>query len=544
MSVDVAAEGNLDVLSAEVGEFGLFQIVTFALICVPTMISSTYIVNYVFTANIMDYRCKVPECDVGDNNREISYDQPWLKYAIPHSSNGYENCVRYAPINSSASSHECNINNFNSLKQIKCDEFIYTTDESNVQTEFNIHCDDSYKLALIGSVNNIGRFLLLPLTGMLADKFGRLRVIIIGMLCCSIFGIIKSFSVSYSMYITMEFFEASAGTCTFSGIYVLAMEWLSSKYRALGASIVVTSFSFGEMLLGIVAMYVHNFRYLLRVIYTPGLFVILYFWLVPESIRWLLITGRVDRAVKILKRIAKVNGKTLSDKSVEMLHLQYSTEAKTNAANVEKNENKLSIFQEIKLVLGSQKLGLRLLNCCYQWITCCFCYYGFSLISTHIPGTDRYTSYIIVQAVEIPGALLPALFLNRFGRKKLLFCSLTLCGLASMTAPWIPKEQSLFVLGLFMIGKSSITFAFNVLYIFTAELWPTNLRTTIMNSCSMTGRLGAAVAPLTTLLIAKTPFLPFLLFGSVAIFAATLVLLCPETHEKKLPDSVEEAKDL
>lgn len=84
------------------------------------------------------YRCKVPECDVGDNNRDISYEQPWLKYAIPQSSNGYgyDNCVRYAPINSSTiSPHECDINNFNTLKQIKCTEFVYTTDETNVQTE-------------------------------------------------------------------------------------------------------------------------------------------------------------------------------------------------------------------------------------------------------------------------------------------------------------------------------------------------------------------------------------------------------------------------
>lgn len=281
---------------------------------------------------------------------------------------------------------------------------------------------------------------------------------------------------------------------------MLAIEWVSVRYRALGTTLVVTSFPLGEMLLGIVAMYVHNLRYLLRVIYTPGLFVILYFWLVPESVRWLLITGRVDGAVKVLRRIAKVNGRTLSDKSIEMLHLQYSTDAKSNANRTEKKDE-LSIWQQIKLVIGSRKLGLRLMNCCYQWITCCFCYYGLSLISTHIPGTDRYTSYIIVQAVEIPGALLPAVFLNRFGRKKLLFFSLAVSGLASMTAPWIPREQSMIVLGLFMVGKASITFAFNILYIFTAELWPTNLRTTIMNSCSMTGRMGAVFAPLTTLLV-------------------------------------------
>lgn len=42
----------------------------------------------------------------------------------------------------------------------------------------------------------------------------------------------------------------------------------------------------------------------------------------------------------------------------------------------------------------------------------------------------------------------------------------------------------------------------------------------------------------------KTPFLPFLLFGRTAIVAAAKILLCPDTYSKKLPDSIEKAKDL
>lgn len=44
--------------------------------------------------------------------------------------------------------------------------------------------------------------------------------------------------------------------------------------------------------------------------------------------------------------------------------------------------------------------------------------------------------------------------------------------------------------------------------------------------------------------MAKTPYLPFLLFGSTAILAAATILLCPDTFEKKLPDNLDEAKDL
>lgn len=67
--------------------------------------------------------------------------------------------------------------------------------------------------------------------------------------------------------------------------------------------------------------------------------------------------------------------------------------------------------------------------------------------------------------------------------------------------PFIPEEHSTIVLILFVVGKGSVTIAFEVLYIFTAEQWPTNLRTTIMNSCSMMGRIGLMVAPLAVILV-------------------------------------------
>lgn len=295
-----------------------------------------------------------------------------------------------------------------------------------------------------------------------------------------------------------EFFEG-IGTGTFAGFYVLAMEWISPKYRPIGTTLIVTSFPLGEMLLGIVAMYVHNFRHLIRVLYAPGLLVICYLWLVVESPRWLLITGRIDRAINAFKRMAWFNRRNLSEKSIDLLRRHYSPELrkKNDASN---DDEPLSMLQQLHLIIRSRKLFIRFLICSYQWVTCCFCYYGLSMISSHIPG-NRYVSFIIVQAVEIPGALFPALVLNHFGRRKLMFSGLTSLGCAAMITAWIPQTQSTVILLLFLVGKASATFSFNVLYMFTAELWPTNLRATILNSCSMIGRTGTIVAPLTTLLV-------------------------------------------
>lgn len=87
---------------------------------------------------------------------------------------------------------------------------------SIVQTVINWHSsvpwttlDDSCFCRWLGSfligrldVNKMIFFRLLD--GFFLCRFGRLRTVIIGMLCSSIFGLIKSFSVSYLMYLIVS----------------------------------------------------------------------------------------------------------------------------------------------------------------------------------------------------------------------------------------------------------------------------------------------------------------------------------------------------
>lgn len=47
---------NLDAILTEVGEFGLYQVVTYILICIPNILSATYVVNYMISANTLNYR--------------------------------------------------------------------------------------------------------------------------------------------------------------------------------------------------------------------------------------------------------------------------------------------------------------------------------------------------------------------------------------------------------------------------------------------------------------------------------------------------------
>lgn len=181
--------------------------------------------------------------------------------------------------------------------------------------------------------------------------------------------------------------------------------------------------------------------------------------------------------------------------------------------------------------------------------------------STLIPGADRYVGFLFVVSAEIPGILLQIPLLKRFKRRILLFTTLFIAATSIVATSLVPERHSAVVLIFFIIGKAAITLAFALTYVVTSEMWPTNLRTSIMSMCSMIGRVGSMVSPLTVFLVRflrnasdwwhsyhydfifqGVGLLPTILFAGSAIVAALLVFFNPETHSKKLPDTIEEAK--
>lgn len=134
-------------------------------------------------------------------------------------------------------------------------------------------------------------------------------------------------------------------------------------------------------------------------------------------------------------------------------------------------------------------------------IACTFSYYGLSQSSTQIAGANPYVSFVVVMSIEIPGNLLAQLLLNRMKRRILLFVAFILAALSIIATQFIPKEYSWLVLLCFVIGKGAITVAFTTLSLYTAEQWPTNIRNTIMNTCSMIGRTGSMLAPFAAILV-------------------------------------------
>jgi len=193
--------------------------------------------------------------------------------------------------------------------------------------------------------------------------------------------------------------------------------------------------------------------------------------------------------------------------------------------------------------LKSPIILLRFLNCAFNWAANTFVYYGLSLNSVVVEG-NVFVNFILVSLIEMPAMFVQMWMLERYGRRTCLCSSLLLAGASCIAFIFIPADMLTVRLIAFLAGKFGVAISFAVLYMFTAELFPTNVRHSFVGACSMFGRVGSMLAPQTPLLGRYMESLPLMLFGIVSFIAGLLALLFPETKDKPLPDSIEAAEKM
>ncbi|XP_053690010.1 organic cation transporter protein-like [Sabethes cyaneus] len=526
---------DLDGVLSQIGQFGRFQIRQYAFMVIPIIFNAFFTLSYVFTAGNLNYRCQVPNCD----NAPISFHPGWLNNSTPFKNGEPAQCERYLQIrNTSLDNSYCDADAFDRSNVIRCDDFIYEDDEITIVKDFNINCpENDWKLTLVGTVNNIGQFVALPIAGYLSDRFGRRLVLLLSVAGSAVFGVIRSYATSYEWFLVMEFLDPAIGSTMYTTAFILALELVGPKMRVTGNNVISCAFSFGEASLGLLAMFFRNWRTLLKVLYIPGIVSLPLLWMTSESVRWLLSKGERVKAINILKKAAKTNGKILSSSTLENF---YPTNDSEDTSEL---EEKAGFFRLLGDAFRNPGLLLRVANCSFCWLTNVLVYYGLSLNSVSLAG-DKYLNFILVSLIELPGFLIMQLILDRVGRRITLCTTMLLCGLFCFLSEFIPTGNAWLSLILFLVSKMTITMSFGTLYIYTVEIFPTNLRQSLLSVCSMFGRIGSMIAPQTPLLAKVWTPLPMVIFGTIGITSGLAILQFPETLNTQLPNTVQEAMNI
>lgn len=78
-------------------------------------------------------------------------------------------------------------------------------------------------------------------------------------------------------------------------------------------------FAVGQVILGCVAWLVQPWRYMILALHIPCFLIIAYYWLLSESVRWLLSKRKYEEATEVLQKVARMNKTEISEKSLKAL---------------------------------------------------------------------------------------------------------------------------------------------------------------------------------------------------------------------------------
>ncbi|XP_077310366.1 solute carrier family 22 member 15-like isoform X1 [Lithobates pipiens] len=404
----------------------------------------------------------------------------------------------------------------------------YANNFTSIVSEWNLIKHQAYKVNLASSLLFAGLLIGNILFGPLSDKLGRRPVYLIGLLFDVIFGYLTALAPSYGLFAASRLFVGimNGGMALVS--FVLTQEYVGKSYWALTGSLTNLTFAVGIAVYALLGYYIRDWRTLAFVANTPGVFFFLLSFLLPESPRWLYSHGYTDEAEEVLRQIAHGNGKEFP-----------KIKLKECNRTLRSGDSRHSVFDLVKYGV----LFWRTVLLMYIWYVCSLVYYGLTLNAGDLKG-NLYLNVALSGLVEVPAFPLCLFFIEKSwsGRGKSTAGFLMFAGLACIFTMFLPENNSLFLNPaiLALLGKLSVSAAFNVVYIYTSELYPTVVRNAGLGVCAMACRFGGILAPFVPSMKSLNPSMPFMAFGISGISAGFLSLLLPETLNKPIAECIED----
>eukprot|EP00092_Neocalanus_flemingeri_P018838 GFUD01020396.1.p1 GENE.GFUD01020396.1~~GFUD01020396.1.p1 ORF type:complete len:549 (+),score=92.66 GFUD01020396.1:57-1703(+) len=418
-------------------------------------------------------------------------------------------------------------------RMVDCEQWEFDTSQfsSTITSEFGLVCGKEYLKSIAQTLYFVGMIFGVFTFGVLADIFGRKKVLIPLLMAISVSGILTSQMPTFETFIFGRLLNAFAVIGIFETYFTYMLEFVGGKWSTIIGGGVEYIWVTGWLSLGGLAYALRDWRDLMLYSSIPSTLSFVLFWLIPESPRWLLSTGRIEEAEDIVRSAAKFNKVTLP------------VDWKLKSVQKEKSRrtNLLDLFRY-------PNMRTKTLILYYNWFVNSFAYYGLAMNMGDLGGSDVYLNFTISGLLEIPAYTAAILFLLYFGRRVPYFSSMILCGASLLSIMLVPRgvyanDWPAMVVALF--GKMCITFSWAVLFLYSAEIFPTEIRTSAIGSASFIGRFGGILAPWVELLGKNYhPYIPAVIFGGNALLAGLLAIWLPETQGTELAYTIEESEIL
>ncbi|XP_070202473.1 organic cation transporter protein-like [Littorina saxatilis] len=544
MTVDVSKDEKKPTWCYEdvvehLGGFGRYQQRVFFLMCLPVMSLGIQTLMTVFSMKTPQHRCAVPGVQNDSYDLKGIEHERLLNISIPWvSANDVDNkvmrsqCLLYRNRNQTVYEEGLLYSNRSTTS---CSKWVFdhSTFTNTFTEEAAFVCDKREYHAFADMLFMVGKLIGSFLVGIFSDFFGRKTGFVFSMVLhigCAVGG---AFVQSFTVYVALRFIMGGANFGVFLSVYVLGLELVGRKSRTVAGQFLQISWCFGLLFLAGLAYGLRDWRHLQLAVSCPTVLFLGYYWFIEESPRWLISKGRYDEANAILRKVAHMNGQPAPP-------------------TLEPSDSDVSVKKESALRMFTNKTTLvRTLIIFINWIVCTMIYYGLSLNVGNIGG-NVYLNFTLSTVAEFIGYVIAMAGLDRLGRKAMHCGSMIVGGLA-LIASMFPvmyggDSVTWSVILLSNIGKMGASSAFSIIYLFSAELFPTVARNSLVGMSSMVARVGGVISPYIAQLNVIVGghlgvALPLVVFGGLALFAGLLALWLPETLHRPLPETMEDARN-
>ncbi|CAG0893382.1 unnamed protein product [Darwinula stevensoni] len=545
---------TFDDILEELGGYGRWQRLILWLIVFPACIPcGLHGFSQLFMVQVPPHRCTLPST-IEDKISNHSHSNSLYQAILPRQVNGNPSaCHEYdATEKDLLSLTHKTIRSLTpknvSWERIPCSRgWSYNTSGTDgpisIVDEFDLVCERDYYPALALAVFNSGSFIGVALFGYLSDRCGRRKTFFLCLLVEAVAGLATALVPDFTTFAIARFFVGLTIPAVWQIPFIIALEFVGATERTFVTIMTCTWFTFGLLGLAGLAFAFPYWRDLAYATTVPLLPLFLAYWYVllaqerfQEESGFRIETKNHSRPGLLdLFKTPNLRKKTLL--------ITFTWYVEHSCTSLVRESDSLRRIELLWTCNGKQ---------CVRRIHLVFsCGTGF--LPSNLPCNGENRTQVTNGNADDSG---------RYERHLYRFDATRQVSLGGKNGkPFVIKtklkpcqQKDNHEVNLFLIKKMhrggransgilSITASFLIIYPFAGELYPTELRSIGLALGSYISNLGLIAVPFIVYLGVENLVLPLIVMGVISTVGGVFSLLLPETLNKPLPQTLEEAEE-
>ncbi|XP_047531120.1 organic cation transporter protein-like [Vanessa atalanta] len=407
-------------------------------------------------------------------------------------------------------------------------QYDQSTIVSSVTSTWNLICEKQQLASLTQSMLQVGILVGSIFYGHLSDRYGRKVACLLALISEIVFVALSAASSELWMFIVARFFIGTAVGGTMLCCYIIIIELSGKSFRPYLTGLIEISYISSYFTLPMIAYYLRDWRHLQLATSVPWAFVILYYYLIPESPRWLITIGQKERAVQILTYIANKNKRPTNNISALVDRAVMESQTSSNKQHATYTD----LFKTPKI------RAYTLIIACV-WMCCSHTFFGINQYIGRLQG-NIYLNVMVSAVSLIPGVVLVVLASLYLRRKIAVITSFVVAGVSLLVFIFIPADMRIVELTFAMIGQIGAYTAFVQVYLYSSEIFPTVVRNSAMGFASVFARFGGFIAPFVVNI--GIEWVALVIFTILAFCAGFLCYFLPETKDIVLLNTIDQTE--